>query len=46
MGHLASLFLPKALEESFRILYETSKALIKRRREEQHSVQVHDRYSV
>ncbi|KAL5491876.1 hypothetical protein EMCRGX_G017242 [Ephydatia muelleri] len=42
VGHLAPYFLPKALEESFRFLYETSKALIKRRHEEEHSVQHND----
>ncbi|KAL5491836.1 hypothetical protein EMCRGX_G017201 [Ephydatia muelleri] len=42
MSHLASFLLPKALEDSFRFLYETSKALIKRRREEEHSVKHND----
>ncbi|KAL5491833.1 hypothetical protein EMCRGX_G017198 [Ephydatia muelleri] len=42
VSHLASFLLPKALEDSFRFLYETSKALIKRRREEEHSIKHND----
>ncbi|KAL5491777.1 hypothetical protein EMCRGX_G017135 [Ephydatia muelleri] len=41
ISHLMPYFVPKAMEDSFRFLYETAKALIKTRRDENNSVK-HD----